>query len=333
MKKKLIILVPALFGMFLSACGGSEANTPLDKKDDPSNNPAKTQFTVTFKSEEDQVLESKKWDEGATPSYNYVKNDTAEWDYTVKGWSNSLGGSVTTIPAVSADVTYWAVVDKVKQSYAVAFYKEDNSLIKNETLEYGAQPSCDYTGPVDTAEWDYTFGGWSTTKGGTALTTIPAVSAAVNYYAVVSSAKKKYNVKFHDEDGTLLTTLSFDYGAAPSYTYNKQDTAEWDYTMNGWATSKGGAALTTLPSVTGEASYYAVVSKVKQKYTITFDSKGGTSVNSITQEYGTQVAKPADPKKDGHSFVAWSYDDGGTQTVTGPLNLLKNEMLYANCVH
>ena len=330
MKKKLIILVPALFGMFLSACGGSEANTPSDKKDDPSNNPAKTQFTVTFKSEEDQVLESKKWDEGATPSYNYVKNDTAEWDYTVKGWSNSLGGSVTTIPAVSADVTYWAVVDKVKQSYAVAFYKEDNSLIKNETLEYGAQPSCDYTGPVDTAEWDYTFGGWSTTKGGTALTTIPAVSAAVNYYAVVSSAKKKYNVKFHDEDGTLLTTLSFDYGAAPSYTYNKQDTAEWDYTMNGWATSKGGAALTTLPSVTGEASYYAVVSKVKQKYTITFDSKGGTSVNSITQEYGTQVAKPADPKKDGHSFVAWSYDDGGTQTVTWPLNLLKNEKLYAN---
>ena len=331
MKKKLLIIVPAVFGMFLSACGGSETTTPTDpKKDEPKTDPTKTQFTITFKNEDDQVLESKKWDEGATPSYNYAKNDTAEWDYTVKGWSNSLGGSVTTLPAVSADATYWAVVDKVKQSYAVAFYKEDNSLIKSDTLEYGAQPSCDYTGPEDTAEWDYTFGGWSTKKGGTALTTIPTVSAAVNYYAVVTSAKKKYNIKFHDEDGALLTTFSFDYGATPSYTYNKQDTAEWDYTMNGWATSKGGTALANLPSVTGEASYYAVVSKVKQRYTVTFDSKGGSSVNSITQEYGTQVAKPADPKKDGHSFVAWSYDDGGTQTVNWPITLVKNEKLYAN---
>jgi len=328
MKKKLLFLVPALLGMFLSACNsGGGSSTPSDN---PGGDTTKTQYTITFKDEEDHVLESKKWDEGATPSYNYVKNDTAEWDYTVQGWATSLGGSVITIPAVSADATYWAVVNKVKQSYTVAFYKENDELIKSETLEYGAQPACDYTGPQDTAEWDYTFGGWSTTKGGSALAAIPTVSSAANYYAVVSSAKKQYNVKFYDENGSLLTTLSFDYGATPSYTYTKQDTAEWDYTVHGWASSQGGEALASLPSVTGEASYYAVVSKVKQRYTITFESNGGSSVASITEDYGTQVAKPADPKKEGHSFVAWSYDNGGSQVVSWPLTLVKNEKLYAN---
>ena len=98
MKKKILFLVPALLGMFLSACGGS--STPSDN---PGGDTTKTQYTITFKDEDDHVLESKKWDEGVTPSYNYVKNDTAEWDYTVQGWAASLGGSVITIPAVSAD--------------------------------------------------------------------------------------------------------------------------------------------------------------------------------------------------------------------------------------
>ena len=335
MKKKLLFLVPALLGLFLSACntgGGSSTpgGDPSGGGDDPSGGTTTTQYTITFKDEEDHVLESKKWDEGTTPSYNYSKADTAEWDYTVQGWATSLGGSVITIPAVSADATYWAVVSKEKQSYVVTFYNENDQVLKSQPYEYGEQPWCEYAGPSDTAEWDYTFSGWSTTKGGTALTSIPTVTGTANYYAVVSSVKKQYNVKFYDEDGSLLTTLSFDYGAIPSYTYTKQDTAEWDYTVHGWASSQGGEVLANLPSVTGEASYYAVVSKVKQRYTITFESNGGSSVASITEDYGTQVAKPADPKKDNHSFVAWSYDNGGSQVVSWPLTLVKNEKLYAN---
>ena len=65
MKKKLLFLVPALLGMFLSACNsGGGSSTPSDN---PGGDTTKTQYTITFKDEEDQVLESKKWDEGATP--------------------------------------------------------------------------------------------------------------------------------------------------------------------------------------------------------------------------------------------------------------------------
>ena len=199
MKKKIFFLIPALLGLFITACGGggnepapssnegnstslNDTSSSADSKESSSSSSSLVeQFTITFKDEEDRVLESKKWDKGSTPSYNYVKSDTAEWDYTVQGWATSLNGTVITIPAVSADATYWAVV-----------------------------------------------------------------------------------------------------------------------------------------------------SKVKQRYTITFESNGGTSVASITEDYGTEVAKPTDPKKDNHSFVAWSYDNAGSQVVSWPLTLVKNEKLYAN---
>lgn len=205
MKKRLFYLVPALLSLLISSCGGggennsssvssaSEKSTVGNSDSSQGSNESNTpsfsnsssvtiqQFTITFKDEEDQVLESKKWNNNAIPSYSYLKSDTAEWDYTVLGWSDSLSGSVITVPAVSADATYWAKVNKVKQ-----------------------------------------------------------------------------------------------------------------------------------------------------RYTITFESNGGSSVNAITEDYGTSIAEPAKPTKDDHKFVAWSTDTNGTNKVTWPLTLTKNEKFYAN---
>ncbi|HHT38032.1 MAG TPA: InlB B-repeat-containing protein, partial [Mollicutes bacterium] len=40
-------------------------------------------------------------------------------------------------------------------------------------------------------------------------------------------------------------------------------------------------------------------------YTITFDSKGGSEVTSITKEADTEITKPVDPTKDGYIFLGW----------------------------
>ena len=360
MKKKVLFIVPVLFGLFLASCGteqentnsngggsegssttsensssGSSSSSSSSSSDNSTSSSSSSssetiQYTITFKDEEDHLLESKKWDEGSIPSYTYRKNDTEEWDYTVLGWSNSLGGEVIELPIVSEDATYWAVVNKEKQQYTISFFNENGTQIKSDVLEYGAQPSCDYRGPEDTSEWDYTFVGWSTSKGGSALTSIPTVRGDANYYAVVSSNKQKYNVSFYNEEGTLLNKVNYSYGDTPSYTYTKTDTQEWKYVMHGWSKTLGGEALTSLPKVTADAEYYAVVTKTKQKYTITFDSRGGNTVSSITAEYGSSVEEPSKPTKDNYKFVAWSYDTDGAQKVTWPLTLKKNEKLYAN---
>ena len=51
----------------------------------------------------------------------------------------------------------------------------------------------------------------------------------------------------------------------------------------------------------------------KVKYTVTFNSNGGTAVSSQEVTKGGKAVKPADPTKDGYKFAGW-YEDAGLTT-------------------
>lgn len=46
----------------------------------------------------------------------------------------------------------------------------------------------------------------------------------------------------------------------------------------------------------------------KQSWTISFNSNGGSEVTSIKVEDGQKASKPADPTKEGYSFLSWCVD-------------------------
>ena len=115
-----------------------------------------------------------------------------------------------------------------------------------------------------------------------------------------------YTVSWLDENGQTLTTQTVNEGTVPAYTYNVQDTAEWDYTFNGWAATAGGEVLSEIPAATANATYHALVSAVKQVYTVSFNTLGDSEIASQSVEYGNKATQPEDPTFDGHRFVGWS---------------------------
>lgn len=117
---------------------------------------------------------------------------------------------------------------------------------------------------------------------------------------------EKYSITFLNEEGDILSTKQVEQGKTPSYNYSVDDTAEWDYTFVGWSETENGDALSQLPVATKNASYYAIVTATKQKYTVTFNTNGGSSVTAQVVEYGSKASLPEAPTFDAHKFMGWS---------------------------
>lgn len=64
-------------------------------------------------------------------------------------------------------------------------------------------------------------------------------------------------------------------------------------------------------------------------YTVTFNSNGGTSVETVNVIHGEKVAKPADPTKEGFSFAGWYLDETLTQVYDFESPVVSNLTLYA----
>ena len=78
------------------------------------------------------------------------------------------------------------------------------------------------------------------------------------------------------------------------------------HTQVGWATVDGGEKVYGLDDVytKNEAlTLYPVWNT--NKYTITFDTNGGSEIAPITQDYGTAITAPADPTREGYTFIGW----------------------------
>ena len=78
------------------------------------------------------------------------------------------------------------------------------------------------------------------------------------------------------------------------------------HTQVGWATTDGGEKVYGLDDIytKNEAlTLYPVWNT--NKYTITFDTNGGSEIAPITQDYGTAITAPANPTREGYTFIGW----------------------------
>ena len=97
---------------------------------------------------------------------------------------------------------------------------------------------------ASTAQYHYTYSGWSRTNGGAASdTALSSVTANRTVYAAFTSSVRSYTITYYDSDGTtVLKTETLAYGSTPNYVPSKDG-----YNFEGWTTA--------IATVTGDASY------------------------------------------------------------------------------
>ena len=104
-----------------------------------------------------------------------------------------------------------------------------------------------------------------------------------------------YTITFDTNGGSAVAPITQDYGTAIAAPANP--TRE-GYTFMGW----NPALPATMP-----AENMTITAQWRiNRYTVTFDTDGGSEVAPITQDYGTAITAPADPTREGYTFIGWN---------------------------
>ena len=59
-----------------------------------------------------------------------------------------------------------------------------------------------------------------------------------------------YTITWVDENGNTIHSGKVEINETPAYTYNVSDTAEWDFTFEGWSSTADGEVLASIPAGT-----------------------------------------------------------------------------------
>lgn len=107
-----------------------------------------------------------------------------------------------------------------------------------------------------------------------------------------------------DKDGTTISTMEVKKG---SNVEEPTPPSKSGYKFVEW--QNDGIKFDFTQPITKNITLIAVWKNLnKKEYTVTFDSKGGTSISSQIIEEGNKIVKPIQPKKSGYRFVEWQLN-------------------------
>ena len=131
----------------------------------------------------------------------------------------------------------------------------------------------------------YEFVGWDAP--------IPATIPTADMTLKAEWKINRYTLTFDTGRGTPIEPVTQEYGTAVSVS----DPALTGYAFDGWTPE----LPTTMP-----AENMTVTAKwTPNRYTLTFDTNGGSVIEAITDIYGAWIAPPSAPVKDGCAFDGW----------------------------
>ncbi len=195
-----------------------------------------------------------------------TRANTDDTQYSYSGWG--------TLPTnIQANTT---VIANYNKTYRVRFY--DNTTLL-DTVWVNSGNNATYNGSTPTrattAQYVYTFSGWSSSNGGSASSSIlNNITTPKNVYAAFTTTTRQYTVRFYN-GSTLLSTVTVNYGSTATYSGTPTST-DPDEVFTGWYPSN--------TNIQGDTDCYAVFSNPnalngKSWAEISAISEAGTGAN------------------------------------------------------
>lgn len=214
------------------------------------------------------------------------------------------------------------------------FYNEDGStLLYTQAIVDGGNGaySGSTPGKASTAQYTYSFSGWSKKPGGTAdSTALQAVTADRSVYAAFTATVRKYTVYFYNGSTLLQTVNNVPYGGSATYTGTTPVSPE-DSSLEflGWQP--------TGKNITGNTSCYAQFESALEVKEITdsWETIIANIDNGIyCSRYKVGNYKPLDLGSEGiinMQVAALDKDECADGSGTAPITFIGKELLNNYC--
>jgi len=162
------------------------------------------------------------------------------------------------------------------------------------------------TAPSNPTRTGYTFAGWyQDAKGTGSAFNLATKTFAVDTYCYAKWTINTYTVTYVSNGGSPVNSETVNYGKA----FAKPTDPSYDgHIFAGWYTDDGvfDNLYDFATLATEDIILYA---KWNEAVTVTFDSKGGSTVEAQVIVKGGKATKPTDPTLENNVFAGWFYDD------------------------
>jgi uncharacterized repeat protein (TIGR02543 family) len=246
-------------------------------------------------------------------------------------WTPTTAGTYSVTSSYSGDSNY------------VTTTSTSSSIVVNSVITYdanggvGTAPAA-FTSPGTSttlpngstlSKSGYTFGGWSTTSSGTAVSSTYSSSTSRTLYAVWNA--NQYVITYLRNNGTGSQTAgSYTTGANATVLPASTTFTRTGYSFGGWATSATSTTAVTTYSTSANVSFYAIW--IQGTYTVTYRANSGSGsmadqTSNVSANLNANTFTYAD-----HTFSNWNTSADGTGTRYNNLAtypFLANITLYA----
>ena len=202
------------------------------------------------------------------------------------------------------DITYSET--SITTKYPVTFYDGEAELTD---LACKVEENGKITKPADPVKEGYVFDAWykESTFDNKWDFENDIVAADTKLYAkfLPEAEVTKYTVTFKSDENTVINTVTVKEGNSVG---EPENPVKDGYQFDGWYTDVNCTDKYDFNTmVSADLTLYA---KWLAKYTVSFDTDGGSTVESQTVVTGNKATKPAvNPTKKGYNFVGWYTDN------------------------